>query len=261
MKNTVIVDDSGNGEVRNELHLNYPQPHWIVHERNLGFGPSANEAVLACGEDIVILLNDDVQLLNNPCPKLAECFLDENLFAVTFRSENAKGEFREGAKRLVWKLGFPKILHNPKDQLMRDDVEQASSYAVGGHCAYRRAAFEKFAGFDKLFEPFYWEDVDLSVRAQKAGMKVLYAPVCRVLHNEDGAIRSNHKRDEIRRLTLRNRILFAQRHCPKSLRPLLNLNLALQKFTARIMSDHASSAAFREADTRWNDSFENEVRK
>ena len=107
-----MVDDSGDGQVVRKLESEFPAVRWIAHSENLGFGSSANEAILASSADIVILLNDDVQLLNNPCSILESCFEDSSLFAVTFRSENLEGRFREGAKRLVWKSGFPKILHN-----------------------------------------------------------------------------------------------------------------------------------------------------
>ncbi|MBU0690920.1 glycosyltransferase family 2 protein [bacterium] len=253
ISHTVIVDDSGDGKVWKDLKHHYPQVKWIVHEENKGFGASATESVLACEHDIVMLLNDDVQLLNDPRTLLLSCFEDESLFAVSFRSEDSAGRFREGAKRLVWKLGFPRVLHNPGDQQKRKDLEQESSYAVGGHCAFRRIRFAELGGFDRLFDPFYWEDVDLSSRARASGWRILYQPGCRVRHEESGAIKSTHKSEEIRKLTMRNRILFARRHCPKSLRSQLGFSIALRRSMALLRGNRILLAAFREADNRWEE--------
>lgn len=253
LEHTVVVDDSGDGQVRAALKVDYSQIKWIVHSSNAGFGASATEAVRACDADIVILLNDDVQILNDPTSALLSCFQDASLFAVSFRSESLAGQFREGAKRLVWRLGFPKILHNPVDQVMKSDAAQASSYAVGGHCAYRKRFFDELGGFDKLFDPFYWEDVDLSMRALRHGWMVQYQPECRVRHEEAGAIKASHKQDEIRKLTLRNRVLFARRHCPDALKVQLKLSMAWQRLTAILSGNKVMLEAFREADIRWNE--------
>jgi GT2 family glycosyltransferase len=38
-------------------------------------------------------------------------------------------------------------------------------------------------GFSPVFEPFYWEDTDLSYRGQQQGWKVLFDPRCKVIHH------------------------------------------------------------------------------
>jgi GT2 family glycosyltransferase len=252
LADTVVVDDSGTGEVANALSPEYPPVIWRRHLENQGFGRSATEAVLASPADIVVLLNDDVQLLNDPAPALLRLFSDPALFAVTFQSLNTQGHFREGAKRLVWKFGFPKILHNPRDQVAGSNTLQESSYAVGGHCAFRREYFERIGGFDSLFDPFYWEDVDLCLRARTLGWKTIYSPDCVVQHNEIGAIRSTHRQDDIQRITFRNRLLFARRHCPARLKLLLKMSTTIQAMQARLRGDQAIICAIIDADERWN---------
>jgi GT2 family glycosyltransferase len=217
----VVVDDSGTSEVRNALLSDYPQVNWKSHHENRGFGRSATEAILASTADIVVLLNDDVQLLSHPAPPLQSLFSNSNLFAATFQSVDLSGHFREGAKRLVWRVGFPKILHNLKNR------------------------------FDPLFDPFYWEDVDLSARARIKGWNTVYCPDCVVQHDETGAIRVSHQQDEIRRITFRNRLLFARRHCSTRRRPLLKMSIAMQWIQARIKGDRAITRAINEADERW----------
>ena len=48
----------------------------------------------------------------------------------------------------------------------------------------------KLGGFDGLYDPFYWEDIDLSYRAQKSGYKVIFEPKSIVTHeHEKGTVK------------------------------------------------------------------------
>jgi GT2 family glycosyltransferase len=249
-RNTVVVDDSGTGKITKLLRDKFPDIQWIIHAQNLGFGLSANEAVQANPDDIVVLLNDDVELLSDPVASLRAAFQDDGLFAVTFRSLDSKDKFREGAKRLVWRFGFPRVLHNEKDQMPAENGVLMSSYAVGGHAAFRRSKFLDLGGFDPLFDPFYWEDVDLSQRALQRGWKSIYLPDCMVRHAGPSAIRSRNNEKTIREMTLRNRLLFAWRHAGAAQKILLSLGLSWEKFRARITGDRAWLSAYSMARVR-----------
>jgi GT2 family glycosyltransferase len=224
----VVADDSGDGRVAAALRNEFPYVNWIVHSRNLGFGRSANDAIANCAADIVILLNDDTEMVSDPIPPLSAIFTEADVFAVTFQSHHADGRFREGAKRLVWPMGFPRIRHNPEDQLPTRHGLQPSAYAVGGHAAYHRRRFLELGGFDPLFEPFYWEDVDLCERARRRSWQTYYLPDCIVNHDGRSAIRTAYQTSFIREMTLRNRLLFAWRHLPPALRLLHALSLGFQ---------------------------------
>jgi GT2 family glycosyltransferase len=247
-----VTDDSGDGSVRSALSSEFPHVNWVEHAQNTGFGHSANDAVRAASCEIVILLNDDVELLSDPLPKLRRAFLDKTLFAVTFQSQHEDGSFREGAKRLSWRSGLPKILHNAADQAPVTDGFGASAYAVGGHAAFHREKFLALGEFDSLFDPFYWEDVDLCVRARQRGWPTLYAPACAVKHAGPSAIRTTHDRDFICETTQRNRLLFAWRHLPRALRPVSAVALGFRIAAAAVSRDHVFLRAWRAARLRWN---------
>jgi GT2 family glycosyltransferase len=247
----VVVDDSGNGQIAQALRSEFPAVVWKIHEQNAGFGRSATDGIFNCPADIVILLNDDVELLTDPSPALRAAFTDPALFAATFRSQTAAGLFREGAKRLVWPMGFPRILHNERDQRSDRNGSLPSAYAVGGHAAYRRAQFLDLGGFDPLFDPFYWEDVDLSVRAARHGWRTIYLPTCEVRHADHGAIRSSFDAARIREITLRNRLLFAWRHMPVLLRPLHVLAVGFELLASALSRERVFLHAYFAARKRW----------
>ena len=249
----VVVDDSGQGSLRAALGISFPSVRWITHSENRGFGPSANEAVRANEAEIVILLNDDVELLENPLPIVLKAFENDQLFAASLRSVDGQGNFREGAKRLVWRFGYPRILHNESDQLPSRKNIYPTSYAVGGHVAFHRGKFVELGGFDPLFEPFYWEDVDLSQRAIKKGWECTYSPECTVRHSEGSAIRSVNRAEFVKEITERNRLIFAWRHATPSQRRLLNVTLPCKKVAAKLTLDTKFLHAVESARQRWKE--------
>ncbi len=251
LDSVVVVDDSGDGRVAEQLRDEFPTVEWRVNDRNLGFGPSANRAVSECPADIVILLNDDTVIANSFLEQLHSWFVDLNVFAVTLQAQDRQGNFREGAKRLVWRWGLPKVLHNPADQRCDAAGVALSDYPVGGHSAMRRLQFSELGGFDSLFDPFYWEDVDLGWRAIERGMKIVYDSTCVVVHDGPSAIRQTWQFERIRSIVLRNRILFAIRHGSRFSRFLLPISLAFLRFSAAIKRDSSVLTGIREARKRW----------
>lgn len=238
-----IVDDSGDGSVAIALRQDFPQVNWIVNETNQGFIPSANRAVSECRSDIVLLLNDDVELHRDPRSRAAELFMDQSLFALSLRSVKATGETREGGKRVVWRGGIARVLHNEKDQYPPQGDSASTDYAVGGHALFRRSMFLALGGFDARFKPFYWEDADLSARAARTGLRILYLADSEVFHNDAGAIKSTHAAESIRRTILRNRLLYSSRHAAGVQRLLFPVGLAFLWMKAALTPDKSMSAA------------------
>jgi GT2 family glycosyltransferase len=66
----------------------------------------------------------------------------------------------------------------------------------------------KLGGMDeKLFTPYYWEDLDLSYRAMKRGFRLLWEPKAVVNHNHESTISKLSKR-KVLRIQERNELLF-----------------------------------------------------
>lgn len=236
---TTVVDDSGDRSVASALSDEFENVKWIIHEQNKGFAASANRAIQESQTAFVLLLNDDVELQQDPRQRAAGLFENSKLFAVSLRSVNERGKTREGAKRLAWRGGIAKILHNPQDQEKVADGVSNTAYAVGGHAIYRRSAFIDLGGFDSLFHPFYWEDVDLSCRAKDRGLTVLYFEESAVLHSEYGAIKSTHDTLSIRRAVWRNRLLFSYRYARKLQRCLFPIGVLWHDIVSRVKRDRA----------------------
>ena len=61
---------------------------------------------------------------------------------------------------------------------------------------------------DELYNPFYWEDIDLSYRAWKAGYKVLFDPNIKVEHRHESTIGKYFDKSKILKTAFRNQLIF-----------------------------------------------------
>lgn len=250
----VVVDDASTDDGMSWLEESYSDLRLIRKEHNQGFGATANRGITEANGEWVLLLNTDIVLLDGWLEAAQPHLEDPTLFAVTFMSLDENRAFREGANRVGWRSGLPFTHHNPGDQRRDRRGRILSSYPVGGHCLVRRDRFLELGGFDLLFEPFYWEDADLGLRAGARGWATIYEPACQVLHLEHGSIRSNHSKERIRRTKLRNRFLLAWRLAGRRRWWLGHGLLALTRFLPELFRPEGSvRQAYRDACRRWRE--------
>lgn len=176
----------------------------IENPKNLGFASTVNKGVKEANGEIVVLLNTDVVPQMDFLIPLIPHFEDEKTFAVGCMDksiENGKVVLR-GRGIGKWEKGF--LVHS------RGEVDKTSTLWVsGGSGAFRKSIWEKLEGFNKLYNPFYWEDIDLSYRAIKSGYKIWFEPKSIVIHeHKKGAIKSKYNDEQIKTIAYRNQILF-----------------------------------------------------
>ncbi|MCJ7740413.1 glycosyltransferase family 2 protein [Candidatus Microgenomates bacterium] len=200
----IVVDDASTDDSIKMLADKFPHIKVIKRTNNSGFATSVNDGVKASSGDLVLLLNSDVVPENNFLKPLSKHFSDPQVFAVGSLqySSNWKGKDRHGRGIGEFKKGF--FVHGP------GALNKTNTLWVFGGCGlYRKSLWEKFGGMETLYNPFYWEDIDLSYRALKAGYKLVFEPESVVYHQqEQGAIRSSYTQSEIKTIAYRNQIIF-----------------------------------------------------
>jgi GT2 family glycosyltransferase len=204
----IAVDDCSEDGTAEWIRENYPSVTLVVNGQNLGFGRACRQGIERAACPWVILLNSDVRIVSDIVTPLIEDIRNHpDLFAVSFFSFNGKNEKFEGRKKIVPKTG----LFKPRNNFSGEYVEGTlydSLYASGGHMLVSREKFLALDGFSPVYEPFYWEDVDLSYRALKRGWKVFFDPRCRVVHAHGASIRAEHRERVIEIIQTRNKMLF-----------------------------------------------------
>lgn len=193
----IVVDDASPDDSNTFLEKNYPKIKIVKHKKNLGFVAACNSGVREAKGEIVVLLNLDVVPEKDVLEKILPDFEDENIFAVSFNEPNFSWA------RIFWKNGF--IEHEPGPKANKTHI---TAWASGGSAAFRKSIWEKLGGFDSLYKPFYWEDVDLGYRAWKRGFKILWEPKAIVHHEHEAIIGKHFSKGYIDFVSERNRLIF-----------------------------------------------------
>ena len=193
----LIVVDNGSTDESLAIARSYrgrPGYTLIENSANTGFSHAVNQGIaVAKGEYIALFNNDAFAEPRWLAELIRTAEADERIFAVSsLMLRYYEPELADDAGDYVTLLGFA---------CKRGDGLKASRYqkpgrifsACGGAALYRRAILDKIGVFDELFFAYY-EDVDLSWRANNFGYKNVYCPTARCRHicgATTGAVRYN----------------------------------------------------------------------
>jgi len=169
-----------------------------------GFSTNVNRAINVSTGDIIILLNTDVIPYKDFLGPLLKHFSNQKVFAVGCLDEsmeNGKVILR-GRGIGKWSKGF--LFHSA------GKLDKTSTLWVsGGSGAFRKTIWDKLGGLQELYNPYYWEDIDISYRAQKAGYTLIFEKESKVIHeHERGSIKIETKSENIQKISYRNQFIF-----------------------------------------------------
>ncbi|MBF0244287.1 MAG: glycosyltransferase family 2 protein [Planctomycetes bacterium] len=213
----VIADDASTDNSASWLQsLDIKIPLKImVNKRNLGFSGNANAGMVGCQSDLVLLLNTDMEVLTGSIEPLLRCAAsNDDLFAVVPQIELAalRGRDFEFTRGRLYR-GWISILRDyPPLREPTGSKPEMVLYACGGAMMVNRNKFLALGGFDSLYAPFYFEDVDLSYRAWKMGWRILRCPDSTMTHHDSQTIGSFFSKNKIKGAQSRNQWLFMWRN-------------------------------------------------
>lgn len=149
----------------------------VVLEKNMRFAAAANVGVLFSQNSHIFLLNSDVKPVKNTRDILLAHFSDPTVFGVGCLEyeKDTSGE-KSGKNTLRFEKGM--FLHSKAS----DFETGKTAWVSGGSGMFDKHKWVYLNGFDQLFYPAYWEDLDLSFRAAKNGWKVLFDADAIVYH-------------------------------------------------------------------------------
>ena len=194
----VIVNDFP----ASKLNLKLPKVRnlvYIQNRKNLGFAGAVNLGIRSCSRKFVLLLNSDVELVDGAVFS-ALSRLKNDIFAVGIKQKEKDGFV--GRNILFFKRG---LFYHKTAGSQEDGI---TAWAEGGAVFFRKADFLKIGGFCSLYSPFYWEDIDLSYRAWKAGWRVVFYAESFMLHKHESTIGKYFKTLKIRSISFRNQFIF-----------------------------------------------------
>lgn len=169
----------------------------LIHGHgNVGFGRGHNLALQASTSDLHIILNPDV-VLDEDCLRIGLAYLNsqEEVVIASPYAQNTDSSKQHLCKQYPSVLTFlirgflPRFLRSifskrlakyEMHSLSEDEPTIGIPIVSGCFMMCRTAALREIGGFDEKYF-LYFEDFDLSLRAQKIG-KLAYVPSMRIRH-------------------------------------------------------------------------------
>jgi len=215
---TVIVVDNGSEDDSVDfLKTRYPDVRIVAFSENTGFSAAVNAGIEAGNREWVLLLNNDIEMDPSCLQNLireAAAEPDYHMFALKMISYHDRG-ILDGAGDGVLRGGVGYRLGTLEPVHERYDSKKEVFGACGGAALYRRSLFDSIGYFDTDFFA-YLEDVDLNMRAVRAGFKCCYIPEAVVYHVGSATTGSKINETTVR-LTTRNNMFVLCKNFPWAL--------------------------------------------
>jgi GT2 family glycosyltransferase len=212
----IIVVDDGSGADMQALFEEWQtsRAHFKVvrNARNRGFVASCNRGARTAKSDILVFLNDDTIPQAGWLQALLRTFRDHpDAGAVGGKLLYPDGRLQE-AGNFVFADGSAanfgrddRVIEAPLYNYLRK-----ADYCSGALLATPRALFSEIGGFDKRYEPGYYEDADYCFEVRKHGKHVYYQPESVVVHTE-GATGGTDLTAGAKRYQVLNQAKFAKK--------------------------------------------------
>jgi GT2 family glycosyltransferase len=155
----------------------------ISNPTNRGFGPANNQGANVARGPLLVFLNSDALVHDDWLTALRGALdADPRAAAVAPQFRNLDGTLQE-AGALLFSSGYTQF-YGMGDSADRPEYRfpREVDYASAACLAVLKRAFFEVGGFDAVYAPAYYEDVDLSLALREKGYRVLYEPRAIVTH-------------------------------------------------------------------------------
>lgn len=183
----MVVDNGSTDGSAGHIRHHFPQHEILELKSNRGFGGGCNaghKVALEKGARYVVFLNNDTVVDPGFLEPLIAPLRERDELAVTvpriyFMTRPDRIWYAGGEVNLLTGRIAHRGIRQPDGKRFGFPFETA--YATGCCLAVRVSDFNDAGGFDPSFS-MYAEDVDLSLRMQEGGKKILYVPASKVWH-------------------------------------------------------------------------------
>jgi GT2 family glycosyltransferase len=198
----MVVDDASRDDTANYVRQNYPQV-WLVRlTRNQGFAGAVSAGIRRSSTPLFSLINTDVKVRPGFLAAILPHFEDPKTFAVCSRIELPNGSQMETGNVAPGWSGVLEPYHVPPTR------GGPILYAGGASSVYDRAKYEALGGFDTIYRPLYFEDIELGYRAWRQGWESRFEPGASVWHQRRAWIGSRYGDAFANETFLRNGLFF-----------------------------------------------------
>jgi GT2 family glycosyltransferase len=203
----IIVDDCSDDGTVAWLETHFSEVITIVSSQNKGFAHTVNLGAVRATGEFLFFLNNDMQIMNLDLDLAFNVLREELVFALVPKiirpsKDNAFESYTWGKFAGGWfsaesylpngvegAIASSKIKPENRDPISRFAKNGIPIlWACGGAMLVSHQKYEALGGFDTLYSPFYFEDLDLSYRAWKQGWESRYLDFAVVHHQHQATI-------------------------------------------------------------------------
>jgi N-acetylglucosaminyl-diphospho-decaprenol L-rhamnosyltransferase len=192
----MIVDNKSEDDSAEFLHNAFPEIRVIANKKNLGYGAGNNIGIKQAKGDYVLILNPDVEIEYSAIQKMLSYIknypdvgiVGPQLIYPNGQIQDSYRKFPKFFDLIVKRTKlhkFPLLKKRMTDYLMHDvnpHKTQEVDWLVGAALLIPRWVFKMVGYFDERYFLFL-EDTDLCRRVHERGLKVVYFPEAKAIHN------------------------------------------------------------------------------
>lgn len=202
----IVADDASKDDSVLFLQTHYPQVILVRNNVNLGFSGNINSGIAKASKTLVLLLNSDVQLAPDYFAAQVAYFSRTDTFGVMGRIMSLdRNVTQDTAKYPTYR--FAKIGSSKNYLPAQTNGDVYSWFLSGANALVCREKLNLLCGFREIFNPFYFEDVDLGLRAWRLGFKLYYEHSSVCYHPNSETIKKFPVRS-VRRIVKRNQMML-----------------------------------------------------
>lgn len=181
----ILVDNGSADGTSAEVAERFPQIKIIVSERNLGVAGGRNLGLRHCSGDYLMILDNDTVARPSMILRMAE-FLEMNpeVGILAPMLVSPEGEVQRSYKEFPGiLLKLRNLLFQRSDSVGVNEVKSSEPfYVIGAAQMFPRTVYERVGPFDENI--FYGpEDADFCMAVRRSGLKVVYNPEFRIIHD------------------------------------------------------------------------------
>jgi glycosyltransferase involved in cell wall biosynthesis len=206
----VVAANGAAPEAYADLHARFPSVEFVHSVTPLGFSAAVGRGLERARYDWTFLMNNDVTLDAAALRELvAHRAADRFALSAQIFQRSADGR-REETGFTDWYTDAAGVHPYHAPAPARDGAHPHLA-GSGGATLFRTAPLVRYVRDTRCYDPFYWEDIEWSLRAREDGYSVLYCPAAHAFHRHRATTARFYPPAEIDRIVARNGLLFAAR--------------------------------------------------
>lgn len=193
----MVLDNASSDDSVSFVKTRFPEVEVAASSENKVLC-SYNKIAEQLRDDVIILLNNDIRTEKSFVDSLLSHFLDkQDILFVATHGDRAM-------VKIDWGTVVATVSYPGSETL----IERSGYTFSAGIAAFDRKKFVELGGYDEIYLPGIYEDVDLCYRGWKRGWGGAYEPEAKKYHIGQASFKKRYDSKEIEKIAFRNGILF-----------------------------------------------------